>query len=68
VNVCDALWPRFSWPVSKLPLLAVAVWVLGPLLVQVTVSPVWTVIEDGEKRKSEIVAPGSAAACARGRW
>ena len=39
VNVCDPLWPFWSTPVLKLPLLAVAVCALGPLLVQVTVSP-----------------------------
>ena len=39
VNVCDALWPFWSTPVLKLPLLAVAVCALGPSLVQVTVSP-----------------------------
>jgi hypothetical protein len=39
VKVWDALWPFFRTPVLKLPLLAVAVWGLGPLFVHVTVSP-----------------------------
>ena len=39
VNVCDALWPLRSTPVSKLPLVAVAVCSDGPRFVQVTLSP-----------------------------
>ncbi len=62
VNVCEALWPFFRVPVLKLPSLAVAVWLLGPLLVQVTVSPTWTVIVPGVNLKSEIVSAGSPAA------
>jgi hypothetical protein len=50
-------------PVSKLPSLAVAVCAVGPTLVQVIVSPTWTVIVAGENLKSEIVSPGSPAAC-----
>jgi hypothetical protein len=63
--VCDARWPSFSTPVSKLPLLAVAVWGLGPLFVQVMVSPTLTVIVAGANLKSEIEAAGSPAMCAR---
>src|SRR5664279_578255 len=44
VNVCDALWPCLRIPVLKLPLVAVAVCELGPLLVQVMVSPTCTVV------------------------
>ena len=62
VNVCEALWPFFKVPVLKLPSLAVAVWSLGPLLVQVTVSPTWIVIAPGVNLKSEIVSAGSPAA------
>ena len=46
----------------KLPSLAVAVWLVGPLLVQVTVSPTWIVIVPGVNLKSEIVSEGSPAA------
>lgn len=49
---------------SKLPSLAVAVCAAGPLLVQVTVSPTWTVIVPGVNTKSEIVSEGSPAKCA----
>jgi hypothetical protein len=42
VNVWEALVPFWSSPVSKLPLLAVAVWALGPWFVQVIVSPTCT--------------------------
>jgi hypothetical protein len=62
VNVCDALEPFFSVPVSKLPFEAVAVWSVGPLFVQVIVSPTWIVIDAGEKKKSAIVTLGSPAA------
>jgi hypothetical protein len=48
VNVCEALWPFCSVPVSKLWSFAVAVWALGPLFVQVIVSPTWIVIVAGE--------------------
>jgi hypothetical protein len=58
-KVTDALFPFWSTPVSKLPLLAVAVWALGPLLVQTIVSPTWMVMEPGLNRKSAIVTPGS---------
>jgi len=61
VNVCEALCPRFSGPVLKLPSRAVAVCVLGPLFVQVMVSPTWTVTALGVKWKSAIVSAGSAA-------
>ena len=49
---------------SKLLSLAVAVWAVGPVLVHVTVSPVWIVIVAGENMKSEIVSDGSEAKCA----
>ena len=49
VNVWDALCPFLSTPVSKLPPCAVAVWLDGPSLVQVIVSPTWTVVVAGEK-------------------
>ena len=62
VNVCEALWPFFSVPVSKLPSVAVAVWSVGPLFVHVIVSPTWIVIVAGANLKSEIVSPGSPAA------
>ena len=62
VNVCEALWPFFNVPVLKLPSLAVAVWSVGPLLVQVTVSPTWIVSDPGVNLKSEIVSAGSPAA------
>ena len=61
-NVCEALWPFFSVPVLKLPLVAVAVWSVGPLLVQVTVSPTWIVSVPGVNLKSEILSGGSPAA------
>ena len=57
----DALWPFCKTPVLKLPLLAVAVWALGPLLSHWTVSPTWTVIARGVKLKSAMVTPGSVA-------
>lgn len=56
----EALWPFCNTPVLKLPLSAVAVWALGPLLTHVTVSPTCTVIEAGLKLKSAIVTLGSA--------
>ena len=59
----EALWPFCKTPVSKLPLFAVAVWGLGPLLSHSIVSPTCTVIAPGVKLKSAIVTPGSAA-----RW
>jgi hypothetical protein len=59
--VTDALWPFCKIPVLKLPLLAVAVWALGPLLSHWTVSPTWTVIVPGVKLKSAMVTPGSVA-------
>ena len=65
VNVCEALWPLFSVPVSKLPLFAVAVCGAGPLFVHVIVSPTWIVIVAGENLKSEIVSPGSAGRVSR---
>ena len=46
-NVCDPLAPFASRPVLKLPLLAVALCSLGPLLVQITVSPAWIVSVPG---------------------
>jgi hypothetical protein len=67
VNWCEALWPVFSVPVSKLPSLAVAVCGCLPWFVQVTVSPTWIVTVAGEKLKSTIVSDGSPAACAVGR-
>ena len=48
----------------KLPLLAVAVWALGPWFVQVTVSPTWIVIVAGLKLKSAIVTVAPLAAWA----
>jgi hypothetical protein len=54
-------------PVLKLPLLAVAVWALGPLFVQVMVSPTCTVIVPGANWKSAIATPGSAVADASAR-
>jgi hypothetical protein len=70
VNVCEALWPFFRVPVLKLPLLAVAVWLVGPLFVQVTLSPTWIVSDAGVNLKSEIVSTGSDALWARRecRW
>ena len=62
VNVCEALCPFCSVPVSKLWSLAVAVCGEGPLLVHVIVSPTWIVIVAGANLKSEIVSPGSPAA------
>ncbi len=62
VNWCDALWPVFRVPVSKLPSLAVAVCGAFPWFVQVTVSPTWIVIVAGENLKSTIVSAGSLAA------
>jgi hypothetical protein len=53
--VTEALWPLLRTPVLKLPLLAVAVWALGPLLCHTTVSPTCTVIVAGVKLKSAIV-------------
>jgi hypothetical protein len=64
VNVCEALWPFFRTPVSKLRLFAVAECGLGPAFVQVIVSPTCTVIVAGANLKSEIVSPGSPAAAA----
>ena len=57
----EALWPFCKTPVSKLPLFAVAVWGLGPLLSHSIVSPTCTVIAPGVKLKSAMVTPGSAA-------
>jgi hypothetical protein len=69
VKVCEALWPLLSVPVLKLPSFAVAVWELGPSLVQVIVSPTWTVVDGGVKWKSAILTAGSAADRAlRRRW
>jgi len=48
--------------VLKLPLLAVAVWALGPWFVHVTVSPTWIVMLAGVKLKSAIVTVVSLAA------
>jgi hypothetical protein len=59
--VTEALWPFCNTPVSKLPLFAVAVCGLGPLLSHAIVSPTCTVIEPGLKLKSAMVTPGSAA-------
>jgi hypothetical protein len=64
VNVCEALWPLLNVPVLKLPSFAVAVCELGPSLVQVIVSPTWTVVVGGVKWKSAIVTAGSEAECA----
>ena len=64
MNVCEALWPFLRMPVVKLPLLAVAVWLDGPLLLHVMVSPTWIVVDAGEKWKSAIVTPGSPATSA----
>jgi hypothetical protein len=69
LNVCEALWPLFNVPVSKLWSLAVAVCGEGPLFDHVIVSPTLTVIVAGANLKSEIVTPGSPAAWARRpRW
>lgn len=57
----EALWPFCKTPVSKLPLFAVAVWGLGPLLSHSMVSPTCTVMAPGVKLKSAMVTPGSAA-------
>lgn len=57
----EALWPLLRTPVLKLPLLAVAVWSLGPLLCHTTVSPTCTVIVAGVKLKSAIVTLASNA-------
>ena len=51
---------------SKLPSLAVAECPVGPLFVQVTVSPTLTVTVPGENWKSLIVTPVEAAAMASG--
>lgn len=64
VKLCEALLPGFSTPVLKLPSRAVAVWLLGPWLVQVTASPTRTVVEPGVYWKSTMVTPGSTAAWA----
>jgi hypothetical protein len=64
-NVCEALWPFLSTPVSKLPLLAVAECGLGPSFVHVIESPTCTVIVAGANLKSEITSPGSPATWAR---
>ena len=53
-------------PVSKMPPLEVAECGVGPLLVQVTVSPTLTVTLAGENWKSLIVTPVEAAAMAIG--
>jgi hypothetical protein len=50
--------------VSKLPSFAVAECAVGPLLVQVTVSPAWTVIVAGPNEKSLIVTAPVAAVVA----
>jgi hypothetical protein len=55
-------------PVLKLPSLAVAVWSVGPSLVQVTASPTWIVIVPGVNLKSEIVSAGSPAAARALTW
>jgi len=47
VKVCDALLPFVSRPVSKLPFVAVAECRVGPLFVQVTLSPAVTVTAAG---------------------
>ena len=65
MNVCEALPPFLMIPVSKLPLRAVAVWGLGPLFIQVTVSPTCTVIVLGVNWKSAIPTLGSLAAWAQ---
>lgn len=64
----DALWPFRKTPVLKLPLLAVAVWSLGPLLDQSTVPPTCRVIVNGVKLKSAIVTPGSERRRRRPAW
>lgn len=61
-NVCDALAPVARIPVSK-PL-PVAVCLLGPWFVHVTVSPAWIVSVPGENEKSAIPTPGSRLECA----
>ena len=48
VKVCERLCPAGKIPVSKLPSGAVAEWAVGPLFVQVTVSPWLIVIGAGE--------------------
>src|SRR5215212_6413299 len=53
-------------PVLNSPPLAVAECGVGPLFVQVTVSPVLIVIVEGAKLKSAIVTPPLAAAMAFG--
>ena len=66
LKVCEALAPFDSTPVLKLPSLAVAVCAVGPSLVQVIVSPTWTVIVPGVNLKSEIVSLAAPAAWASG--
>ena len=63
VNVCEALAPRLSVPVSNDPSRAVAVWDEGPVFVHMTVSPTWTVTDAGPNAKS--LMPIEAAAAAR---
>ena len=60
--MCEALAPFFRTPVLKLPSLAVAVWELGPSLVQVIVWPACRVTVLAVNLKSEMVTPGSDAA------
>src|SRR6478672_7175481 len=64
-KVWEPLAPFARTPVSKEPSSAVAEWPLGPLLLQVTVSPAVTVIVLGVNLKSLIVSPPAARATAR---
>jgi len=64
-KVCEPLAPLLRTPVSKDPSSAVAEWPLGPLLLQVTLSPAVTVIVLGVNLKSLIVSPPAAWATAR---
>ena len=64
--MCEPLAPWPSVPVSKLPSFAVAVWSAESAFVQVTVSPVWTVIPPGWKAKPWMFTPPDAAARAIG--
>lgn len=58
--------PGASMPVSKPPPSAVAVWVTGSRLVQVTLSPRLIVVADGAKAKLWIVTSWLAASAADG--
>jgi hypothetical protein len=64
VKVCEALCPLCRIPVLKPA--AEAVWLEGPSLTHVTVSPACTVTVEGPKLKSLIVTEALAAEWALG--